>query len=367
MKATQRILLSAGLATVVVGQPNATAPWALTYDFSTLQGDEALAYLFNYDPSVPHQEDTPYRQHWSSGDELPALEVYRPWYDVHYVNRLCFPTVHNGEAYEKMLASSPCKVGMLHDECSEYIETWESHLAQARQIWANSPYPCERIIWIARECGVGEIAPNEDGVYDYKTLVEGKGTLKEQHECLCKGDYWAALRACSDCQNLHIGNATLKDNSDRLIDLESSSICGDAATATKGLRAYMQSAWESIYPGHDYSRGVNYTIVSDGAQNKTDLSLYMTESVDFVPATIQKPEFTRTVDGKAVVMTPGPLKGNAKAKAGSAPAVTEPSATTTAVTGTGSAAAAATSEAGAADLKIPGGLVAAVFGAVFML
>lgn len=53
----------------------------------------------------------------------------------------------------------------------------------------------------------------------------------------------------------------------------------------------------------------------------------MTESLDFVPATIQESAFTRTVDGKAVVMTPGPLKGNAKATAGSAPAVTEHSAT----------------------------------------
>lgn len=46
----------------------------------------------------------------------------------------------------------------------------------------------------------------------------------------------------------------------------------------------------------------------------------MTKSVDFVPTTIQEPDFTRTLDGKAVVMTPGVLKANTKAEAGSAPA-----------------------------------------------
>ena len=354
------MLLCTGLVTIVVGQFNMTVPWASTYDFSTLQGDEALAYLFNYDPSVPHPEDTPYRREWNGGDETPAPEVYRPWYDVHYVTRLCLPSMFTGEVFEIQQSLEPCKIGMSKEECLNYLETWESSLAQVRLYSANSPYPCVRFNWLEAECGVGRSTFNEEGMFDYTKQGEGKGSFKEQHECLCKGDYWAAKRACADCQHLHIGNSTFKANEEKSMSILSSAVCGEAATATKGIRAYEQSAWESVYAG--YPGGFNYTIVSDGAQNKTDISFYMTESVDFVPATIQEPAFTRTVDGKAVVMTPGPLEGNAKAKAGSAPAVTEPSATKT-----GGVPAAATSEAGADSLSIPGGLVAAMFGALYIL
>ena len=59
MKPSQKLLLSAQLVTVVVGQLNLKAPWARKPNKFThiLEGDEALAYLFNYDPSEPHAAD----------------------------------------------------------------------------------------------------------------------------------------------------------------------------------------------------------------------------------------------------------------------------------------------------------------------
>ena len=97
-------------------------------------------------------------------------------------------------------------------------------------------------------------------------------------------------------------------------------VCSEAPTVTKSIWDYASSAWEAVYPGNALSLGQNITIVIDGAQNKTDWSFYMTESVDFVPATIQEQAFTRTLEGKAVVMRLGVLEANAKNKAGSAPA-----------------------------------------------
>lgn len=100
------------------------------------------------------------------------------------------------------------------------------------------------------------------------------------------------------------------------------------------------------------------TIVRDGAQNKTDVSLYYTGGIDFVPATIQEPAFTRTLNGSEAVMTPGSLAAKATA--------VKTSAAATGGSATGSAAAAATSAAGAEDIRVPTGIIFGVFGALLM-
>ena len=357
MKLSEKLLLSAQLATVVAGQWNLTAPYASKWNNWThfIEGDEALAYLFNYDPSEPHYSDfldpetgLPTVKH---GDPTPSEN---PRYDTNYIARLCSPRVWSREADEGIEARCPNE--MSEEECTEYFYSYDLNLDYGRKLYASSPYPCERSHWIEQECGVNVL-----GFRGHNESTIHKGTYAEHSECLCKGDYFAVLQACQDCQQLHVGNATLKEVERKYLSLYSAALCSEAPTATKSIWDYQSSAWESVHPGFERS-GYNYltTIVSDGAQNKTAWSFYMTESVDFVPATIQEPAFTRTMDGKEVVMTPGVMKANAKARAGSAPAGTE-------ATPTGGAAAAVTSEAGAAHLQVSGGLVVAVFGGLMML
>lgn len=359
MKLSEKLLLSAQLVTVVVGYRNPTAPYASRFTNFTdfIEGDEALAYLFNYDPSEPHYIDfvdpeTGYPT-VEYGDPTPSEN---PRYDTNYIARICSPRISTSEADEGI--EYQCPKEMSREECNEFFYSYDFKLDYGRKVYASSPYPCERLNWIEQECGVNVLGfrgNNESTIH--------KGTYAEHSQCLCKSDYFAALQACSDCHHLHVGNATLKEVDQKFLSLYSVSLCSEAPTATKVIWDYKSSVWESVHPGFTNTRNAyDYltTIVSDGAQNKTAWSFYMTESVDFVPATIQEPAFTRTMDGKEVVMTPGVMKGNAKTRGGFAPAGTE-------VTPTGDAAAAETSKAGAAHVKVSGGLVAAVFGGLMML
>lgn len=357
MKLFQKLLLSAQLATVVVGQFNLTAPWARKWNNFThyLEGDEALAYLFNYDPSEPHTADltdpVTGRPTVEYGEPAPAVN---PRYDTNYINRLCSPRIWSWEAWEGADELPSCDEGMSREECNELHQSYDYNLIYVRAILASSPYPCERQTWIQQECGI-----NIMGHIGHNGTTKHKGTFAEQHDCLCKGDYWAAAQACDDCRALHVGDATYKAEQETYQSILSAAVCSEAPTATKSIWDYASSAWRSAYPGSPLGLGQNITIVNDGAQNQTDWSFYMTESVDFVPATIQEPAFTRTLDGKAVVMTPGVMKANAKAKAGSAPAGSQ-------ATPTAGAAAAETSKAGAAGLIVSWGLVIAAFGGVMM-
>lgn len=351
MKLTHTLLITAQLATVAVCDWM-SEPWAETWNLTLLHGADALAYHFDYNPSMPHRVDFPYRTGFSPDNPIPTTN---PRYDTNYISRLCKPRRYNRQARQFAPDYDLCD-GRKKDECKEYSTTFEYSLKMWRKLFASSPYPCERKEWIEQECGI-----NVGGFRGYDNTTH-KGTFTEQNQCLCNGDYFAVLQACNDCTMLHVGNETVKESEEKYLSIFSSSMCGEAQTATKSMWDYQSSAWESVYTGYTWSEGYNTTIVSDGAQNKTDVSLYMTESVDFVPATIQEPAFTRTIGGKEAVMTPGALKANAKAKA--APSGAQAPAT---ATGTGAAASATASEGGAVHFRASGGLIAAVFVALLML
>ena len=136
-------------------------------------------------------------------------------------------------------------------------------------------------------------------------------------------------------------------------------MCAEAATATKRRHEY----WSSAHSRSEFGAPPNSTVVKDGAPGKTDVNLYYTGNVDFVPATIQEPAFTRTVGDQKVVMTPGTVIARATGMATGAqaeqPAVTAPP--------EGQPAATATPEkAGAANLRAGGGMVAALMGALML-
>lgn len=143
-------------------------------------------------------------------------------------------------------------------------------------------------------------------------------------------------------------------------------MCGEKETATKGMWDYQSSAWESVFTGFAWEEQFKTTIVSDGAQNKTDVGLYVVESVDWVPATVREPPFTRMVQGKEMVMAPGVLKGNAK-KMEATPASGGVEGMVTATQTGGAAADASVKEGGGADLRVPGGLMMTFMGALLIL
>ena len=299
-----------------------------------LNGTEALDYLFKYDPSRPHSSDGDFS---ASGppDDAPVFNFKYRNYDANYLGRVCNPRFSSEEASENVNWDFMENIDMTVDK---YMASYDYSLNLFRQFASGTPYPCERMGWIIAECGINSFI--FDGVH-----APGKGTPKEQNDCLCKSDYWAAYEACTSCYVLHTGNKTLGEEDASLRSAVSEAVCAETGTVTMGIFEY----WSSQYP----SDAQNTTIISDGAQNQTDVSFYYTGGVDFVPATIQEPAFTRTIGEETVVMTPGALaaKGTAAATGGSA---------------TGSSAAGVRSEAAAADIRVRGGILVAAFGA-FML
>ena len=227
-----------------------------------------------------------------------------------------------------------------------YMKSYDYNLHVNRQAFSESPYPCGRTSWITAECGINSRVWGQEQV-DGK----GKGTSKEQNDCLCRSDYWAADEACSACHVLHAGNMTLGEKHASIRSAISNAAYAETASVTITIFEY----WSSQYPGE----GKNTTIISDGAQNQTAVSPYYTEGIEFVQAAIQEPDFTRTIGEEIVVMTPGVLAAKATAAA-----------TAPAATGgwtTGSTAAEATSKAAAADFRVHGRLLLAAFGAFMMV
>ena len=307
-----------------------------------LNGTEALDYLFKYDPSRPHSFDGDFSD--SGPPEGETAFKYRN-YDANYIGRVCTPRSWAGESSAGLDWEFMRNQNLTgDDQREEYMKSYDYNLNINRQAFSESPYPCERTSWIAAECGINS------RVWGHEQ-VDGKGSPKEQNDCLCRSDYWAADEACSACHVLHAGNKTLGEEHASIRSAVSKAICAETASVTVSIFQY----WSSQYPGE----GKNTTIISDGAQNQTAVSLYYTGGVDFVPATIQEPAFTRTIGEETVVMRPGVLAAKATAAA-TAPAATGGSTTS-------SAAAGATSKAAAADVRVYGRLLIAAFGAFMMV
>ena len=153
MKVTLALLLTAHLATLATCRLNLTVPWATNFfsddsDNFILHGEAALAYLFNYDPSVPHVEDYPSMTSRFSDDPVPTNN---PRYDTNYVARVCNPRALTGEALAIEWELDLCDGMTEEGQCANLAATYEYHLQLARAMWAGSSYPCERKVWIEQE------------------------------------------------------------------------------------------------------------------------------------------------------------------------------------------------------------------------
>ena len=87
--------------------------------------------------------------------------------------------------------------------------------------------------------------------------MPGKGTPKEQNDCLCKSDYWAAHEAFTSCYVLHADNKKLGEEDVSIRSAISQAVCAENGTVTMSIFEY----WSSQYP----SDAQNTTIISDGA------------------------------------------------------------------------------------------------------
>ena len=74
--------------------------------------------------------------------------------------------------------------------------------------------------------------------------MPGKGTPKEQNDCLCKSDYWAAHEACTSCYVLHADNKKLGEENVSIRSAISQAVCAENGTVTMSIFEY----WSSQYP-----------------------------------------------------------------------------------------------------------------------
>ena len=356
MKVTQTLLLAAQLAAVAVSE---FYPVNIRDESNRdengnpeeIEGAEALSYLFDYDPSRSHGEERPITiVKWLNGTREYREKMGEYWtnYDTGYLQRICSPGMATGEWMSAYMNSSLFTEGPerkyfgSRDEAYEAeIRSYKFNLNGWRGMTSGTPYPCERLDWIAIECGIN--------IKLYGKETPGPDSVAEQNTCICNSDYFEARKACQACHDFHIGNETHAAEMAHKDDVFSSSMCAEAATATKRNDEY----WSSVYGRSEFAAPPNSTIVKDGAPGKTDVSLYYTGNVDFVPATIQEPAFTRTVGDQKVVMTPGTVIARATGMATGAqtgqPAVT-----------------AAPEKAGATSLRVGGGMVVAIMGALML-
>lgn len=357
---TQALFFTAQLATVVVAEyyPVNIHDYSVVNETEygepgNLDGAEALSYLFDYDPSRTHGEEhslTIYK--WLDGTRENREKMGEYWanYDTGYVQRICNPRVATGEWESAYMNSSLFTEGhqTTNNATLSEVEAYEAEIRSHkfnlnvfRGMMSGTPYPCERLQWIIFECG--------ENMRMYGRETPGPDSIAEQNTCICNSDYFEAQKACQACYDFHIGNETHAAEMARKDDVFSSSMCAEAATATKRRAEY----WSSAHGSSEFSAPPNSTIVKDGAPGKTDVSLYYTGNVDFVPATIQEPAFTRTVGDQKVVMTPGTViaraTGMATGTQAGQPAVT-----------------ASPEKAGAPSLRFGAGWVVAMMGALML-
>ena len=278
MKLSRTLLVVATFATTAVCQSEFTTK---DNEGKTLAGQEAVDYLFKYDPSRPHRNDE------ATG------------YDYGYLRRVCAPREATGEQFEykndqPAVAEMPVSFGDV--------------LADYRGRYSSSPFPCERMKWIRTECGVVDPYFYEDEETKtnathaaMRSKLLSNISVEDQNKCLCDGGaYWVALNACNACFHKHVGNDTLKTEDQNLVTTISNSMCTPAPSAEP-------SPYFSYVKSFQGDAEVNSTtIVNDAAPGETNPVKYWPGAgTDLVAATIQSPIFVRTVDGTTITMTPG--------------------------------------------------------------
>lgn len=342
MKLSQTLFAVANLAPVAV----CFEPTAQDAEGNSLSGQEALNYLFKYDPERPHISD----------DAVITLPGGNPnnltlGYDQGYLTRICSPREATGEQFAYMESQADVSAGPV---------SYEQVLADYRGRYSGSPFPCERLKWIHTECGIVDqgLLQRYD---DRASELESNMTITEQNACLCGYDFWMAKNACGSCFYMHTGNKTYKvEDQERISDI-SQAMCTPASTASP-------TAYWDYFLSYPPSNPLPLSVISDAAPGETAPGKYWPGAgSDLLPATIQSPAFVRTVEGAEVTMTPGPFNAVTES------ATTASSGAIATISGAASTGGSATSSSatvttgGAVAMKPVGGLMAGVLGAVLLL
>lgn len=204
---------------------------------------------------------------------------------------------------------------------------------------ANSPLPCDQRLYLENTCLANGTTPND--------------FLAEQ-QCLCGGNYYEALSGCYACQVAHGLVVTPSDLS------SFSSVVSSLSTAECSASPVTQPYTNLFPPINTTSLTdsfTDYKLSSDNFPSDTRVENYWTGAATAVAGKItveHQSSFTNTF-GIRYTPTSAVTTGGSVTTS-SAPSSTE-----------GAGAGAATSTGGAADVRVAGGLLAAVIGVLAAL
>ncbi|OBT61996.1 hypothetical protein VE03_08290 [Pseudogymnoascus sp. 23342-1-I1] len=207
-------------------------------------------------------------------------------------------------------------------------------------IMKNSPFPCEQYVYLEMTCLTHRTTPND--------------FLAEQ-QCLCGGNFFEVIEACSNCYIAHGGIATPSDLSSASSVMTKNSLA--ECSPTPPIKGYT-NIFAVTQDVTSYMQRSDITLSSDNFPSDTRVENYWTGATAPIAGKIT---------GSAVQHLSSTTNAGSSRITSTGAAVTGGNATTTsAPTSTGSGDA-ATSTGGAAEVRVAGGLLAAVIGVLAVL
>lgn len=103
------------------------------------------------------------------------------------------------------------------DQLEEYMKSYDYNWNVNREVFSESPCPCERTSWIAAEYCI-------NGIVWGKEQMDGKGTPR--------------TRACWACHVLHAGSKALGDGHASIPSAVSNAVCAETASVTGSIFEY---------------------------------------------------------------------------------------------------------------------------------
>ncbi|KFX95755.1 hypothetical protein O988_05659 [Pseudogymnoascus sp. VKM F-3808] len=201
-------------------------------------------------------------------------------------------------------------------------------------LMSKSPFPCEQVVYLATYCF-------SNGTTEIDFLAE--------QQCLCGGNYFEALRGCYDCFYTH-GLSDAQNPVDKVLrDLTSASSAECSATP-------ITIPYTNLYPTEDWRTSSDVaTLTSDRFPNDTAISNYWTGATAPIMGQITGSatgRLTSYTNSYLARYTPTGTTGAAPTSGGGASSTTPASPSST---------------NGAAEVKVAGGLLAVVIGAMAAL
>lgn len=216
--------------------------------------------------------------------------------------------------------------------------------------FSASPFPCEKVWYYLASCTDSFIPRNsQNKPYDPTQAKESSDDIEAERDCICsadsgakgKGDYFAMIRACTDCGALHgYAEGEYTTYKREQAAWSEARFCNETVPEKNFFGIQNSNEFEE----NGSNPGPPQQGETDQAEGKTEVGLYYTSTV-------------KQETGSMTAMAQPTEKGEGSGGDGAAAATTA-----------GGAAASGTAAPGAGnELKIGGGLMIAAMGAVFIL